>query len=88
MANILYGQLASPHLKIYKPWLDPQFVQELGGRKEMSQWLQAHGFTYRTTIEKAYAAPGSCPLSFQEPWGHQKMTPNGAAASSFANDHH
>ena len=50
-----YGQLANPHLKIYKPWLDPQFVQELGGRKEMSQWLQAHGFTYRTSVEKAYS---------------------------------
>jgi argininosuccinate synthase len=50
-----YSQLANPHLKIYKPWLDPRFVQELGGRKEMSQWLQAHGFTYRTTVEKAYS---------------------------------
>jgi argininosuccinate synthase len=50
-----YGLLANPHLKIYKPWLDPQFVQELGGRKEMSQWLQANGFTYRASVEKAYS---------------------------------
>ena len=34
-----YGLLANPNLRIYKPWLDADFVQELGGRKEMSQWL-------------------------------------------------
>lgn len=50
-----YGRLANPHLKIYKPWLDAQFVRELGGRKEMSQWLQAKGYTYRASVEKAYS---------------------------------
>ena len=34
-----YGLLANPALRIYKPWLDPQFVEELGGRQEMSEWL-------------------------------------------------
>ena len=50
-----YGLLANPRLKVYKPWLDAQFVQELGGRKEMSTWLQANGFTYRSSAEKAYS---------------------------------
>ncbi|MBM3226066.1 MAG: argininosuccinate synthase [Candidatus Tectomicrobia bacterium] len=50
-----YGLLANPQLKIYKPWLDSQFVRELGGRTEMSQWLIAHGFTYRASVEKAYS---------------------------------
>lgn len=50
-----YGLLINSHLKIYKPWLDAQFVQELGGRKEMSEWLQANGFIYRASIEKAYS---------------------------------
>lgn len=50
-----YGLLANPHLKIYKPWLDAQFVHELGGRKEMSEWLQVHGLPYRASVEKAYS---------------------------------
>jgi argininosuccinate synthase len=50
-----YGLLANPRLKIYKPWLDTRFVQELGGRKEMSEWLQANGFSYRASVEKAYS---------------------------------
>lgn len=50
-----YGLLANPHLRIYKPWLDAQFVGELGGRKEMSDWLQARGYPYRTSAEKAYS---------------------------------
>jgi argininosuccinate synthase len=48
-----YGLLANPRLRIYKPWLDADFVSELGGRKEMSQWLQAHGLPYRDSAEKA-----------------------------------
>ena len=47
-----YGLLANPRLRIYKPWLDAQFVTELGGRKEMSEWLVAHGFPYRDSVEK------------------------------------
>jgi argininosuccinate synthase len=43
------------HLKIYKPWLDEKFTKELGGRKEMSEWLADHGFGYRASAEKAYS---------------------------------
>jgi argininosuccinate synthase len=50
-----YGLLANPRLRIYKPWLDQQFVAELGGRKEMSEWLQAHDLPYRASTEKAYS---------------------------------
>jgi argininosuccinate synthase len=42
-------------LKIYKPWLDQAFIDELGGRKEMSEFLLAHGFDYRMSVEKAYS---------------------------------
>jgi len=50
-----YGLLANPALRIYKPWLDPQFVAELGGRKEMSEWLLERGLPYRDSAEKAYS---------------------------------
>jgi argininosuccinate synthase len=50
-----YGLLANPALRIYKPWLDADFVTELGGRKEMSEWLLEHGFPYRDSAEKAYS---------------------------------
>jgi argininosuccinate synthase len=50
-----YGLLANPKLKIYKPWLDKDFVAELGGRKEMSKWLIAHNLPYRDSTEKAYS---------------------------------
>jgi argininosuccinate synthase len=50
-----YGLLANPALRIYKPWLDPLFVEELGGRKEMSEWLVERGLPYRATVEKAYS---------------------------------
>lgn len=50
-----YGLLANPNLRIYKPWLDQDFVRELGGRKEMSEWLVAHSFPYRDSVEKAYS---------------------------------
>jgi argininosuccinate synthase len=50
-----YGLLANPNLRIYKPWLDEEFVRELGGRKEMSEWLVAHNFPYRDSVEKAYS---------------------------------
>ena len=50
-----YGLLANPKLKIYKPWLDKDFVNELGGRKEMSKWLADHKLPYRDSIEKAYS---------------------------------
>ena len=50
-----YGLLANPNLKIYKPWLDENFVAELGGRAEMSQWLQERNLPYRASSEKAYS---------------------------------
>lgn len=50
-----YGLMANPGLRIYKPWLDADFVNELGGRTEMSEWLVAHGFPYRDSAEKAYS---------------------------------
>ncbi|GAB77553.1 argininosuccinate synthase [Austwickia chelonae] len=50
-----YGLLANPHLRIYKPWLDTDFVHELGGRHEMSQWLSQRELPYRDSQEKAYS---------------------------------
>ena len=50
-----YGLLANPNLRIYKPWLDKDFVSELGGRKEMSEWLIKHNLPYRDSAEKAYS---------------------------------
>ncbi len=50
-----YGLLANPQLRIYKPWLDEDFVSELGGRDEMSVWLTAHDLPYRDSKEKAYS---------------------------------
>lgn len=50
-----YGLLINPKLKIYKPWLDKDFVTELGGRKEMSKWLADHKLPYRDSVEKAYS---------------------------------
>jgi len=50
-----YGLLANPNLRIYNPWLDADFVRELGGRKEMSEWLVAHNLPYRDSTEKAYS---------------------------------
>ena len=50
-----YGLLANPRLRIYKPWLDADFVDQLGGRHEMSQWLTERGLPYRDSAEKAYS---------------------------------
>jgi argininosuccinate synthase len=50
-----YGLLANPDIKIYKPWLDQEFVSELGGRAEMSQWLTSRNLPYRASSEKAYS---------------------------------
>src|ERR1700722_17424913 len=50
-----YGLLTNPGLKIYKPWLDQQFIDELGGRSEMSAFMTAHGFAYKMSAEKAYS---------------------------------
>jgi len=50
-----YGLLANPNLRVYKPWLDQRFIDELGGRKEMSEYMARCGFTYRMSVEKAYS---------------------------------
>jgi argininosuccinate synthase len=50
-----YGLLANPALRIYKPWLDQKFIDELGGRKEMSAYLAKAGFDYKMSTEKAYS---------------------------------
>lgn len=50
-----YGLITNPALKIYKPWLDQQFIDELGGRQEMSEFLIAQGFDYKMSVEKAYS---------------------------------
>ncbi len=50
-----YGLLTNPELKIYKPWLDQQFIDELGGRAEMSAFMQQAGFGYKMSAEKAYS---------------------------------
>ena len=46
-----YGLLANEHLRIYKPWLDAAFVEELGGRTEMSEWLAERGLPHGTSTE-------------------------------------
>ncbi|HZQ71976.1 MAG TPA: argininosuccinate synthase [Burkholderiales bacterium] len=50
-----YGLLANPSLRIYKPWLDQRFIDELGGRKEMSAYMAKAGFDYKMSAEKAYS---------------------------------
>ncbi|MBM3777887.1 MAG: argininosuccinate synthase [Acidimicrobiia bacterium] len=50
-----YGLLANPALRIYKPWLDQAFIDELGGRREMSEYMQRAGLGYRMSVEKAYS---------------------------------
>ncbi|HZK05003.1 MAG TPA: argininosuccinate synthase [Actinomycetaceae bacterium] len=50
-----YGLLSNPRLRIYKPWLDVDFVRELGGRQEMSEWLTERNLPYRASAEKAYS---------------------------------
>ena len=50
-----YGLLVNPDLKVYKPWLDAAFIDELGGRTEMSEFMQRSGFAYKMSAEKAYS---------------------------------
>jgi argininosuccinate synthase len=50
-----YGLMVNPSLQIYKPWLDQAFIDELGGRKEMSELLEKAGLGYRMSKEKAYS---------------------------------
>jgi argininosuccinate synthase len=50
-----YGLLANPSLRIYKPWLDQTFIDELGGRAEMSEYMEGAGLEYHMSAEKAYS---------------------------------
>lgn len=50
-----YGLLVNPGLKVYKPWLDADFIYQLGGRAEMSEFMQRSGFAYKMPAEKAYS---------------------------------
>jgi argininosuccinate synthase len=50
-----YGLLANPDLRIYKPWLDQAFIDELGGRREMSEYMAKAGLAYHMSTEKAYS---------------------------------
>jgi argininosuccinate synthase len=50
-----YGLLVNEHLRIYKPWLDDAFVEELGGRREMSEWLLERGLPVKDAVDKAYS---------------------------------
>jgi argininosuccinate synthase len=50
-----YGLLVNSSLKVYKPWLDASFIDELGGRAEMSAFMQKAGFGYKMSAEKAYS---------------------------------
>ncbi len=50
-----YGLLANPDLRIYKPWLDQAFIDELGGRREMSEYMNGAGLGYKMSVEKAYS---------------------------------
>ncbi|MGZ4386777.1 MAG: argininosuccinate synthase [Gaiellaceae bacterium] len=50
-----YGLLVNPRLRIYKPWLDDAFASELGGRREMSEWLDARGLPHGASVENAYS---------------------------------
>ena len=50
-----YGLLTNPGLKIYKPWLDQAFINDLGGRKELSEYMERHGFAYKMRADKAYS---------------------------------
>ena len=68
-----YGLLVNPNLRIYKPWLDNDFVTELGGRTEMSEFLIAHDLPYRDSTEKAYSTDANI-------WGatHEAKSARGA----------
>ena len=55
-----YGLLTNAELQIYKPWLDTDFIDELGGRHEMSEFMIACGFDYKMSVEKAYSTDPTC----------------------------
>ncbi len=50
-----YGLMVNPRLRVYKPWLDVEFNNTLGGRKEMSELLEKANLSFRMPKEKAYS---------------------------------
>ena len=68
-----YGLLANPHLRIYKPWLDQAFIDELGGRKEMSEYMRRAGFAYRMSAEKAYSTDSNILGATHEAKDHERL---------------
>lgn len=69
-----YGLLINPHLNIYKPWLDTTFTSELGGRKEMSEWLIANGYDYKLSTEKAYSTDANILGATHEAKGLEELS--------------
>ena len=84
-----YGLLANPNLKIYKPWLDQQFIDELGGRKEMSEYMERAGLAYKMSAEKAYSTDSNIlgatheakDLEFLEQGHHDRRADHGRRRS-------
>src|SRR5207249_10469538 len=61
-----YGLLANPGLRIYKPWLDDAFVSQLGGRREMSEWLQERGLAHGTSTDRKSTRLNSSHVSISD----------------------
>src|SRR5258708_2765266 len=68
-----YGLLTNPSLRIYKPWLDQAFIDELGGRAEMSAFLTAHGFGYKMSAEKAYSTDSNILGATHQAKDHERL---------------
>src|SRR5678809_1550849 len=68
-----YGLLANPALRIYKPWLDQAFIDELGGRAEMSAFMTQAGFAYKMSAEKAYSTDSNMLGATHEAKDHEQL---------------
>src|SRR3954467_13854685 len=71
-----YGLMVNPQLRIYKPWLDQTFIDELGGRAEMSAYMTAAGFAYRMSAEKAYSTDSNLLGATHEAKDLEQLTSN------------
>lgn len=76
-----YGLLANPALRIYKPWLDEAFVDQLGGRAEMSAWLGERELPYRDSAEKAYSTDANIWGATHEARSWSTSTPRSRSSS-------
>src|SRR5678816_4047788 len=77
-----YGLLTNPHLRIYKPWLDQAFIDELGGRAEMSAFMAEAGFAYKMSAEKAYSTDSNMLGATGRPSSKRTLTVSRATATS------